>query len=95
MNLILKCARLLALLIPALVLAAPALADDGDGAGVCPPPFPVPCRVVDNPLAGEKSDYLRPGSVLLFPKFVSGGGNIAACGPGNVLVNGVSTSNRD
>jgi hypothetical protein len=71
-----------------LVVRGARVTDDGDGAGVCPPPFPVPCRVVENPLAGEKSDYLRPGSVILFPKFVSGGG-IGSCGSGNVLVNGV------
>src|ERR1700730_16927735 len=88
MNLIMKCARFLALLIAGLWLAGPALADDGDGASFCPEPFPVPCAVVHNPLAGWKSDYLRPGSVLVFPKFERGGGNIAGCGAGNVFVNG-------
>jgi hypothetical protein len=73
MNLTIKCARFLVLSIVGLWLAVPALADDGDSA--------LP--------AGTEADYTRPGSVIVFPLFMSGGGNIAACDTGNVLVNGL------
>jgi hypothetical protein len=89
-----KCLRLLALLIAGLWLAVPALADDGDGAlTLCdfPPiifngPFPCPDFGHD---ALQLANHLRPGSVIVFPKFVRSGGNVAACGTGNVLVDGV------
>jgi hypothetical protein len=94
MNLIIKCARCLVLLILALWLAAPAVADDGDGA-ICFPPVlgsPFPCPVFPPAMpgfAGEIRDFSRPGSVIVFPKFVTDGGNVAVCGAGNVLVNGI------
>jgi hypothetical protein len=95
MKLILKCVCLLALLIPSLWLAAPALADDGDGAvTLCdfpPPPLipngPFPCPDFGHG-ALQLANHLRPGSVIVFPKFVRGGVD-AACGTGNVLVDGV------
>src|SRR6266446_8159933 len=93
MNLIIKYVRFLVLLMPGLWLAGPAFADDGDSA-ICFPPVlgsPFPCPV-DPPLmpgfAGVIRDHSRPGSVIVFPKFVKGGGSIAECGAGNVLVNG-------
>jgi hypothetical protein len=86
MNLIMKCARFLVLLVPSLWLAVPALADDGDGAEC---DFIGLKCVFLAPPAEQKSDYSRPGSVIVFPKFVRDGGNVAVCGAGNVLVNGI------
>ena len=89
MSSIKKCGRLLAVLVLGLWLAVPALADDGDGA-LCSfvPPFPCPVLVESNSDALEFRDYSRPGSVIVFPEFIRGGGAIAICGAGNVLVNG-------
>jgi hypothetical protein len=88
-----KCARLLGFLICAAGLAAPALADDGDGAAPC---FVFPgevevCSEVVQPAAGaiRTSDLSRPGSVIVFPLFIRGGGTTGICGAGNVLVDGV------
>jgi hypothetical protein len=90
MNLITKRARVLALLILCLALAGPAFADDGDGANICIPPFggEFPCGLFAPETAGIARDDSRPGSVMVFPLFIRGGGNTAACGAGNVLVNG-------
>jgi hypothetical protein len=74
MNLTIKCARFLVLLTFVLWLPVPALADDGDSALTFP---------------GTSADYSRPGSVIVFPLFITGGGNVATCGAGNVLVSGV------
>jgi hypothetical protein len=89
MNLITKCARFLALLIAGLWLAGPAFADDGDSA-ICATDE---CVLENDVLAllprGAFADHSRPGSVMLFPKFIRGGGDAALCGAGNVSVDGV------
>jgi hypothetical protein len=86
MNLMMKCTRLLALLMPGLWLAVPASADDGDGAsGLC---IGIPCPDFGHD-ALQLANYTRPGSVIVFPLFIRNGGDAAACGTGNVLVDGV------
>jgi hypothetical protein len=77
---------LLVLVTCAAALAVPALADDGDGASACLDL--APCAVVDSPTAAEKSDLSRPGSVIIFPKFVRDDGVLGVCGAGNVSVTG-------
>jgi len=82
-----------ALLIPGLWLGAPGLADDRNGfstlcefpPGVGSGPYPCPDSGHG---ASTLADLSRPGSVIVFPKFVKGGVD-AACGAGNVSVDGV------
>jgi hypothetical protein len=87
MNPIMKCARLLALLIIGLWLVPPVLADDGDGSNLCQPVgfegflFCLPKR-------DWFADHSRPGSVIVFPLFRRSGDSLE-CGAGNVLVNGM------
>src|SRR5262249_217035 len=83
-KLIMKCVGLLVVVMPGFWLAVPALADNGDSA-VCDVPF-FPCPA--SPKFGLVfSNHSRPGSVLVFPLFIRGGGNTEECGAGNVLVN--------
>jgi hypothetical protein len=85
MNLILKSAHCLVLLTFALWLAVPAFADDGDGASLCQGEL---CPLEGPVEFGVTRDHSRPGSVIIFPKFVSGGVD-TACGTGNIFVDGV------
>ena len=70
MNLIMKCARFLVLLMAGLWLAAPALADDGDGGAVPGCDFrPYPCSDFGHG-APNLANHSRPGSVIVFPEAV-------------------------
>ena len=86
MNLIMKCARVLVLLMAGLWLAVPGLADNGDGANFCDP---IPCTLEGPRDFGVIRDHSRPGSVIVFPLFISNGGDAEECGAGNILVNRV------
>src|SRR5207248_519757 len=86
-----KFASFLLLLICAASVAMPALADDGNSAG-CPIPIgSAPCRFPASEFPGGFRDSSRPGSVIVFPKFVKGSGSIAACDAGNLLANTLCT----
>jgi hypothetical protein len=69
-----KFERLLALLLGVLWFSVPGFADDGDSAMGFP---------------GSEADLSRPGSVIVFPKFIKGEGDTERCGTGNVFVDGV------
>src|SRR5262249_41465335 len=90
---IMKCARLLALLLAGLCIAVAASADDGDGSGNIICPSVSPCFNVHPPFmpgfAGRIRDHSRPGSVIVFPLFIRNGGDAEECGEGNLLVNRV------
>jgi hypothetical protein len=87
MKLTKKFARFLLLLLPSLWVAAPGLADDGDGANICVVDFPCEFHF---PFIGleDVRDFSRPGSVIVFPKFIRDGFD-AICGIGNVFFDGI------
>jgi hypothetical protein len=86
-----KCAFFLVLLICAVGLARPGLADDGDSAiTLCDfPPMtgegPYPCPDFGHGALGL-ADYSRPGSVMVLSKFAKARDTIAGCSAGNVFV---------